>query len=358
MPPQSEVVTTLAESTPVKVGLPVALVVGGLVLGVLFERIIISSLRRIGTKTEWGGYSIIADGLRKVTTIWFLIAGIYLATHSIVLNARILDLTEKFLMIAAIVTVTWSLARMAGGFIRLYIEKTDGVLAPSSIFSNSVKLLVILVGALILLQSLGIAITPLLTALGVGGLAVALAMQETLSNLISGFQIIASKQLRPGDYVQLDSGQEGYVFDINWRNTTIKALPNNLIVVPNSKLASAIVRNYYLPDKELSVRFELGVSYDSDLEQVERVTIDVARETMRELEGAAVLGFEPVVRFHTFGDFSINLTIVMRVSEFVDQYPLKHEFVKRLHKRYQQEGIEIPFPVRNVHLQKEKTEAT
>jgi small-conductance mechanosensitive channel len=174
------------------------------------------------------------------------------------------------------------------------------------------KLFVYLIGSLIILQTLNISITPILTALGVGGLAVALALQDTLSNLFSGLQIIASKQVRPGDYVKLESGEEGYVTDITWRNTAIRALPNNMVIVPNSKLASTLVTNYYQPE------------------------------------------FEPFIRYHTFADFSVNFSVILRAGEFTDQFMVKHEFIKRLHERYQQEGIEIPFPIRTLQFRKEK----
>jgi small-conductance mechanosensitive channel len=207
-----------------------------------------------------------------------------------------------------------------------------------------------MIGVLIMLQSLGISITPIITALGVGGLAVALALQDTLSNLFSGLQILISRQLRPGDYIRLDTGEEGYVADITWRNTTIRALPNNMIVVPNAKLASSIiVTNYYMPEQEMSVLVQVGVAYESDLEKVEKVTIEVAKEVMKEVPGG-VPEFEPFTRYHTFADFSINFSVILRAKEVVDQYLIKHEFVKRLHRRYLKEGIQIPFPIRTIHM--------
>jgi small-conductance mechanosensitive channel len=136
---------------------------------------------------------------------------------------------------------------------------------------------------------------------------------------------------------------------ITRRNTTIKTLPNNLIVVPNSKLAAAIVTNYYQPEKEMAVLVQVGVSYDSDLKKVEKATIEVAREVMKEVPGG-VPEFEPFIRYHTFADFSINFTVILRGKEFVDQHLIKHEFVKRLHERYAKEDIEIPFPIRTIHM--------
>jgi len=343
----------LQSVTPAQLVLPLTFVLGGVVVGFIVERMIVSGLRKIAAKTKWKGDEIIADALQRATTLWFVLAGVYFATYSIPLNPIFLELIRKALLVIAIVSVTWTSAKIAASFVGLYAEKTEGVLPSTSIFANVTKLLVIVVGILIMLQSLGIAITPLLTALGVGGLAVALALQETLSNLISGFHIIASRQIRPGDYIQLDTGEEGYVADITWRNTTIKALPNNMVVVPNSKLASAIVRNFSLPEQEMAVLVQVGVGYGSDLEKVEKVTINVAQEVMQEVQGG-VSAFEPLVRYHTFADSSIDFTVVMRAQEFRDQYVLKHEFIKRLYQRYQEKGIEIPYPVRTVHLKEER----
>ncbi|CAD7782745.1 MAG: Small-conductance mechanosensitive channel [Candidatus Methanoperedenaceae archaeon GB50] len=183
-------------------------------------------------------------------------------------------------------------------------------------------------------------------------MAVALALQDTLANLFAGLHIVATKKVRPGDYIKIETGEEGYVTDITWRDTTIRQLPNNIVIIPNSKLASAIVTNYYFPERELAVLVQVGVSYDSDLEKVEKVTIEVAKEVMQEVSGG-VPEFNPFIRYHTFDDFSINFTVILRAKEFVDQYLVKHEFVKRLKKRYDQEGIEIPFPIRTVFLKKD-----
>lgn len=124
-------------------------------------------------------------------------------------------------------------------------------------------------------------------------------------------------------------------------------LPNNIVIVPNAKLSQAIITNYYLPDRELAVLVEIGVDYSSDLERVERITAEVARDVMRTVPGGVAI-FEPFIRYHTFGEFSINFTVIMRAREFVDQYLIKHEFIKRLHVRYAKEGITIPFPTRTV----------
>jgi len=180
-------------------------------------------------------------------------------------------------------------------------------------------------------------------------------LQDTLSNLFAGFQIIMSRQIRTGDFVKLDTGESGYVTDVKYRNTTIKSLRSTRVyIVPNSKIASAIVTNYNLPRKLGWLRIPVGVAYDSDLEVVEKITLATAIDTLKEFYGKEKIP-EPVVRFREFGDSSINLSIRMPIREYVDQFKLRHHFIKALHQKYNQEGIEIPFPIRTIHMPDQKS---
>ena len=159
-------------------------------------------------------------------------------------------------------------------------------------------------------------------------------------------QIIVSRQIRPGDYFALASGEEGTVTDIQARNTTIRSFPEqNRVLVPNAILASTVVTNYSLPHKRLLVTLAIGVAYDSNLETAEAVTLDVAREVLSEVQGG-LTDQDPFVRFEEFSDFSINFLLRVPVREFTDQFLVRHALVKRLHERYGVEGIEIPFPIR------------
>jgi small-conductance mechanosensitive channel len=332
--------------------LPLAFVFGGLALGWVFDRFILHEIKKIAARTKWEGDEVIIQAIHGMIILWFALAGIYGALHSVEIRPVVLNASLKILRVIVILSVTIAVARICVGFVNLYSKKAGGVFVTTTLFSNITKLVVFIIGLLVILDLLGISITPMLTALGVGGLAVALALQDTLSNLFAGIQIIASKKLRVGDYIKTDTGEEGYVTDITWRNTTIRALPNNIIVVPNAKLSSTIVTNFYMPESEMSVLVEVGVSYASDLEKVEKVTIEVAKEVMKEVLGG-VPGFDPFIRYNTFGDSSINFTTILRAREYVDQYLIKHEFVKRLHRRYNEKGIEIPFPIRTIYM-KEK----
>ena len=338
--------------------LPLSFITGGIILVLIFEKIVLQKLKKYSQKKKWRGDKIIIESLHYWIIFSFVLVVVYGAILNLPLSQSLLGLIKKVLLVLSILSVTIVLAKIAGGFINLYQAKVKDILPTVTLFSNLIKLFIFLIGILIILQSLGISISPILAGLGIGGLAVALALQDTLSNLFSGLHVIISRQIRPGDYIKLDSGEEGYVVDINWRNTTLRELPNNQVIVPNTKLAQAIVKNYYLPDKDLAVLVEVDVSYDSDLEKVEKVTIEVAKEVMREVFGG-VPEFDPFIRYHTFSHSSINFTVILRGKEFVDQYLIKHEFIKRLHKCYKEEGIVIPFPQQTVHIasheQKEKT---
>lgn len=332
---------------------PVVAIGGALLLGIIFERIILSRLRKIAERTTWQGDEIIIAGLKGVTTLWFVLAGAFVASYSLPVTPTVLTLIHKALMVMVILSGTIVVSRIAVGFVNLSTIREDGALPSASILSNLTKMSVFLIGILIILQSLGISITPLLTALGVGGLAVALALQDTLGNLFAGVHLLASRKIRPGDYVGLDTGQEGTVVDIGWRNTTIRTLSNNLVILPNSKLSAAIVTSYFQPDKEMSVVVPVSVAYDSDLEKVERVTVDVARAVLKTTPGA-VAEFEPFIRFNNLGDSGIGFSVILRAREFTAQYLIKHEFIKRLQTRYRTEGIVIPFPTRTVHMKQER----
>jgi small-conductance mechanosensitive channel len=256
--------------------IPSVLIIGGLFLGIILEKLVMKKIMKISLRTKWEGDDIVVQAMRGMLILWFFIGSIYGALEYAAIKPDMLHVIHKGLLILVVLSVTIALSRVCVGFINVYSRKVGGVFLSTSMFANLSKALVFVIGFLIILQTLGLSITPILTALGVGGLAVALALKDTLSNLFSGIHIIASKQVSPGDYVKLSSGEEGHVVDITWRFTTIKSLPNNMIIVPNSSLASAIVTNYSMKDEVMSFPVQIEVSYDSDLEKVEKVTIEVA----------------------------------------------------------------------------------
>lgn len=326
----------------------IAFIGGGVLLGNLVERILRRSIQKAAKWTEWEWDDVVADSLRWIPTIWIAAGGITIAMGIGEVSPLLLRTTSMILTVVLIGSLIIVAMRAAGTAVEKISARSSGALPSATLVTNLVRLCIAILGVFLILQNLDIDITALITALGIGGLAVALALQDTLGNLFAGVQIILSRQVRPRDYVRLENGEEGYVTDVNWRNTTIRTRPDgNLVVVPNSLMASSILKNYSLPEKSLWVSLIVGVSYDSDLEHVEKVTLEVAREVLVEAEGG--LAEEPVLRYREFGDSSINFRVRMKVRAFNDQFRIRHQFIKRLHTRYGEEGIEIPFPIRTIY---------
>jgi small-conductance mechanosensitive channel len=297
---------------------------------------------------------IILKSFRVPSVYWAIAIGLYVGVAVSELPERYIFYFNKAIHVIVILSITIAAANLAGKIFRSYIQESNLPIPTTGLAYGILKGTIIIIGILIILTDLGVSITPLVTALGVGGLAVALALQDTLANLFAGIHILIEKSMRVGDFIKLETGQEGYVEDITWRTTRIRMLPNNMVVIPNSKLSQSIVINYYLPEKRMSLLIPVGVSYSSDPENVERILVEEAKKAVGQIPG--LLGEpEPFVRFIPgFGESSLDFTLICQVKEFVDQYLAQHELRKRIFKRFKEEGIEIPFPQRTVYLREEK----
>jgi small-conductance mechanosensitive channel len=326
----------------------IGIVVGGLVLGVLFESVIIRRAHKLAERTRFKWDEVIIGSVRGVATLWWLAGGLYIALNVGTPDPLVVSVARKVLMVLVLGSVVIAGMRVVGGVVEALSSRAGEAIKSPTLVTNLARAAIGTLGLFIILQNLGIDITALITALGIGGIAVALALQDTLGNLFAGVQIILSKQVRQRDYIRLSSGEEGWVTDVKARNTTIQTFPDgNLVIVPNAVLAASIVKNFSMPRTTLWVALEVGVSYDSDLDHVEAVALEVAEQVLAEVDGG-VPGEDPIVRYHTFGDSSVNFDVRMKVREFESQGPVRHEFIKRLHRRFGDEGIEIPFPIRTV----------
>jgi small-conductance mechanosensitive channel len=327
--------------------LPLCILGGGVVTAWAVEKLLHARLLLWAERTTWAGDDVVVRAARGVPLVWLTLLSIFVAAGYSPIAPEARDLVRHGVSVWVMLSATVFAARTLSGFFVLFASRLPGF-GSTSIFSYIITAFIYAIGLLVILQTLGVSVTPILGALGVGGLAVALALQDTLSNLFAGIHVIISRHVRPGDYVRMDTGDEGQVADIGWRNTTVRSPANNLVVVPNSKLAGAVVTNFSLPEKLMTMKIPIGVGYDSDLAHVERVTLDVAREVLGARSPAGE--HEPSVRFHAFGDSSINAEVTLPVTDFGEQALLRHRFVMKLHERYRSERIDIPYPVRTVHL--------
>ncbi len=324
--------------------------------------VILFAVRTIAFKIlhKWAGNTetkiddIIIRSLKTPSILWCIAIGLYIGVGVSALPEKYVLYISKAIHIIVIFSITIAAANLAGKIFRNYVQASNLPIPTTGLAYGILKGTILVLGFLIILSVLGISITPLITALGVGGLAVALALQDTLANLFAGIHILMEKSVRVGDFIRLETGQEGYVDDITWRTTRIRMLPNNMVMIPNSKLSQSIVTNYYLPDKRMALLIPVGVSYSSDPEKVEKILIEEAKKGVGEIPGLLAEP-EPFVRFIPgFGQSSLDFTLICQVREFGDQPLVQHELRKMIFKRFKAENIEIPFPHRTVYIREEK----
>lgn len=322
----------------------------------VIKRIVLGRLRRALSKTSFYYDSLLVGALSLPLALVVILLNLVLLKYLFIGfgidDTYLTRFNNLGIPILAITAAVIFFDRFSTGVINRYANQSDVLRSSRSIVTGITRAFIVGIGLLILMGTLGISITPVIASLGIGSLAVALALQPTLENFFSGVQLIVDKPFRVGDYIELESGEQGFVERIGWRSTWIKMLPNNTVIMPNSALSKSKIINYFYPEKELSVPVEVGVHYSSDLEQVEAVTLEVAREILRTHKWG-VADYDTFVVYHTFDNSSINFTVMLRAQEYFHRFFIRSAFIKALHKRYAEEGIVIPYPIRAINTDQE-----
>ncbi len=324
---------------------PLATIALGLVLGSIFKKFLVSRLKSLSLKNDWESDDVIINAIDSVIVFWFFLAFSTVAIGNANLPGPE-DLYQKIISAFLIISISFTSSKIVLGLLDVW-SKTNKSLPSTGIFKGLTNFAIFSLGILFILQSFGISITPLITALGVGGLAVSLALKDTLSDLFGGINILLSKTMQEGDYVQLDNGYQGYVENVGWRYTTIRERANNIISIPNSVLSGSISKNFSSMDSAFRVPIQIGVSYDSDLDHVEKVALEVANDLYENLDCISK-SYKPAIRFREFADSSINFFIYFQGKNFGDHNTILNSYIKKLHKRFRQEKIDIPYPIRTL----------
>jgi small-conductance mechanosensitive channel len=342
----------MAMVNPMQVLLPLGIFVAVFLLGLLVRRLALGALKTWSERTDSRSGRVLHRALKGPILIWVLILAAHLAFQGSDLPARFTQPLASALLGLWIISLTMMCRRIVGNLVRYYGNQIPGAMPVTTLTQNLAQIAVVILGLLILLNHFDVSITPMLTALGVGGLAVALALQDTLSNLFGGFYVAVAGQVRLGDYIKLNTGEEGYVTDIGWRSTIIRSLANNMIIVPNAKLAQAIVTNYYLPDKRTPVSFSVTVGYDCDPDQVEQVLNGVLSQAVGQVKGM-LADPAPSVAFDSgFGESGMVFQLNAQVGEFADQFPVRNELRRRVLRALRAAEIGLAYPARVVYLRR------
>ncbi len=328
----------------------------GIVAAFVFHKLIFPLIVRFTHRTPTDLDSRLVKSVRWPTTLGFVVLGIYLAF------TVPLDLTEsqqsqvdtvgQALGVMIVITVVvgllssaidWYLASLATSATRV----VDLRLLP--LIRRVGGVIIYAIGGLLLMDVLGINISPLIAGLGLGGLAVALAIQPTLANLFAGTYVMTEGVIATGDYIQLENGLKGYVVEVGWRSTRIRDWRNNLVVVPNSKFAETIITNFQQPTHAVNVYFECGTSYDSDLYRVEEICLEVM-DTIVDSHPMAIKEYGKYFAFDNFGDSNVNFWLFVQATDRWGSFVVQSDMMKLLHKRFQEEGIVINYPVRTLQF--------
>lgn len=335
---------------------PTCIVLGALTVGIITDRLIRRYINHHLAVDESTWKYVFIRSMHGVPIFFSFIIGLYWAIDAVEISPTLTKMLSYLLFTSNVITITRVLARTVDGVVTMYFERSNKDLPKTTLLNNILIGVIYVMGVLVILQYYGISIAPILTAAGVGGMAVALALQETLANIFAGLHLILSKQIRIGDYIRLGTGEEGRVTDIAWRFTTIVPVgASNTVVIPNKTIAGANITNFSLPTRSLNISVPVGVAYDSDLALVERVTIETAKEVLARVDNNP--NAEPLVRYTKFNDSSIDFAVILPSSQFDQQGLIIHDFIKALTDRYRIEGIDIPYPIRTVIQEQEDAPA-
>ncbi|MBI4244454.1 MAG: mechanosensitive ion channel family protein [Planctomycetes bacterium] len=308
------------------------------------------SLRRLGEKTSLKYDDVIYGVISKFLKLWVILGGCYF----IVVNQLEFVANERQIQIQGLIKIIFTLSLVFAAshasalFFSLLGEKSVAFKTVEAPVRFVIRIFLIVIGILLVLHSLHVEITPILGALGIGGLAGALALQDTLANFFAGLHLAADRPIRVGDFIRVGE-HEGFVEEVGWRSTRIKTIQNTLVVIPNSLVSQSSIINYSLPEPTTALVIPVGVSYSSDSRKVESILHDVLAKAINELpELESTL--PPKVRFTGFGDSSLNFLAICFIKNFAKRGRITTELCHRIFERFGKEGIEIPFPIRTVYM--------
>ena len=324
----------------------IATVLGALVLRKVFFKLVRRWSERTGSQLG----DLLYGTLSGPTILWAIILAFHISSIGAGIPPRYLSRVLMAIEVLWIWSITAALGRFAGRAVRHYGASAKGVKSVTSLTEKLVQIAVFAIGiAWVSRVVFKTEFTALWGTLGVGGLAVALALQDTLSNLFAGFYVSISGLVNLGDYIRLNSGEEGYVSDITWRCTTMRTSANNLVVVPNNKLAQAIYTNYYLPEPRMGVSTIFHVSMNSDIARVSAILLDEITGAVAQTAGA-LADPPPSVRFNGPTENGLAMQVNCSVSRFSDQFLALSDLRTLLFTRLQRENVRFEVPPKAVIL--------
>ncbi len=325
-----------------------ALLLVGFVTGFILNR----TLHHYAKKLKQTRGELVFALLEPLPIPLLLLAAIYIGLEILTLPHQYERIGSKLIVALLILILFYFPAKVVIIFLRRMGQREPHLEPITQPAAFLIRAVFALLAIIILLENPGISLTAIWTTLGVGSVAVALALQETLSNFFAGLSILADRPVSPGNYIKLDGGQEGFVVRVGWRSTVLRTLANNHVIVPNASLAKATITNFSVPEPRMSFGVIVSAAYGTDPARVEKVLLDIAQEAIRDgLDGLLAAPAPSVSLIPGFGQSSLDFSLNLQIRQFTDQYSVQSDLRKRILKRFEKEGIVMPFPTRTIQWQ-------
>ncbi|NOX37427.1 MAG: mechanosensitive ion channel family protein [Calditrichaeota bacterium] len=276
---------------------------------------------------------------------------------SLFVGERAFRIFQEILYVVVVLIVTSLVIRIFGLLIDWYLKRVaqrteteiDREFGP--LIKRVVQIVTIVTGLLVIFNHFNIDAKGLITTLGVGSLAIALAAQDTLANMIAGFVIMFDRPFRVGDRIKMPNGTVGEITEIGLRTVKLLDFEKNLHIVPNSEIIKSIVVNYSYPQPLVRVKIDVGVAYGTDLDRAKSIMVDMYKNHPKILDQP-----EPKAFFVNFGESSLDLTVIGYVSHYTVAWVTAEELRMAIYNAFNQHQIEIPFPQRVVHIERMEDE--
>jgi small-conductance mechanosensitive channel len=330
---------------------PTLTVLAAAAIAVLARVTVLRWLQRLSATNAVPYDDIVVDSLKRRAIAWTVLGTVFVQLEALPWRPRSITVAQNIVAAVLIMSVTLALVRLVSKLASVHATSADAGVGGTTLVRYISTALLIIVGLVSVLALFGISVVPMFTALGVGGLAVALAFQDTLANVFSGVNLTLARQIRVGDYIELgEHGElEGFIADIGWRATTLRTLSGTQIFIPNKKLAESVMVNYSRSDAGMSVTLEFRVGHDEDPERVEAVVLDEMLRATADIPGIRAEE-PPVVRFKAFAESALEFKAFVAIRNFQERFLITHTLMKRLHRRLKREQITVPVPHRAVRM--------
>ncbi|HEY3421536.1 MAG TPA: mechanosensitive ion channel family protein [Methanocellaceae archaeon] len=326
------------------------IIICAIILAKVLKFIVVNVAPHLVSKTETTLDDEIIKAVNGPLQVFIVAIGIYMAVAA--LNHLPGDVSGSMgpaLTVVLIYIAAYLVANLASGLINWYKNDIaphtesdlDDVLMP--FLGKSIGVTVFILATLMAISSLGIEITPLIATMGVGGIAVALAAQELLSNVFGAISILSDRPYKVGDRIAMTDGLLGDVVEIGLRSTRVKTLDGRITVIPNSDISKSMVTNYSQPDPKLRYNIKVGISYGADVGKASRILLEVAGSTSGVLKEPA-----PEVFITDLGTFSVNLLMQVWLEDYRMTWDVPDRIYRETLKRFAAEKIEIPYPTTSI----------